>query len=473
MEKNLRCLNTQPLITAWRTINENAKGFVFITDENNILKGIITDGDIRRFMLEGGNINETVRNVVSENFVYATEDTPSEDLLKLVNIRIKVVPIVNDKFELVDYFEYKSDFKIPVAQPELNGNELKYLTDALLSTWISSSGHYLNRFEEEFSEFTGTEYGLAVSNGTVALHLALLALEIGPGDEVIVPDLTFAATINAVLYTGATPVIVDVEMDSWCISTDEIEKAVTNRTKAIIPVHLYGQPADMDRIMEIANRKKLYVIEDAAEAHGAEYNGKKVGSFGHISCFSFFGNKVITTGEGGMCLTNDKNLLEKMKIYKNHGMSVTKKYWHDVVGYNFRMTNLQAAVGVAQLERIETILKEKQKIEDKYKSVLSEFNQIRFQPVLENRRKIIWLVSALIYERRDEFIEYMQREGIDIRPMFYPLSDMPVYSKYTFSSENSKALSAKGINFPTNSAVNDKVYNKVKLLCDKFFSKTG
>ncbi len=470
MQKNLKCLNSEPLLSAWRIINENAKGFVFIIDENNVLKGIITDGDIRRFMLEGGNINEAVRNVVSDKFVYADEDATADELLKMVNHRIKVVPVVDKDFKLKDYFEYKSDFRIPVAQPELNGNELKYLTDALLSTWISSSGHYLNRFEQEFSNYIGTEYGLAVSNGTVALQLALLALDIGKGDEVIVPDLTFAATINAVLYTGATPVIVDIEEQSWCIDPDEIKKAITEKTKAVIPVHLYGQPADMDKIMKIADEYNLGVIEDAAEAHGAKYNGKRAGSFGDISCFSFFGNKVITTGEGGMCLTDNAELLEKMKILKNHGMSKSKKYWHDVVGYNFRMTNLQAAVGVAQLERIDTILREKQKIEDNYKSALGNIEEIIFQSEITGRNKIIWLVSALVKERRDEFIDFMQSEGIDIRPMFYPLSEMPVYKDYTYSNHNSRKLSKMGINFPTNSAVNQKVYDKVSRLCRDFFN---
>lgn len=469
MQNNLKCLNTEPLVAAWRKINENAKGFVFIIDENDNLSGIITDGDIRRFMLEGGNINEEVNNVVSKEFISANINETYDNLMDMVNERIKVIPLVDDENKLVDYFEYKSDFRIPVAQPELNGNELKYLTDALLSTWISSSGYYLNRFETEFSEFIGIKHGLAVSNGTVALHLALLALGIGQGDEVIVPDLTFAATINSVLYVGATPVIVDVEEDSWCIDPNEIEKAITPKTKAIIPVHLYGQAADMDRIMEIAKKHNLYVIEDAAEAHGAEYKGKKVGSFGHINCFSFFGNKVITTGEGGMCLTNDDELLEKMKIYKNHGMSVTKKYWHDVVGYNFRMTNLQAAVGVAQLERIDKILNDKQEIENNYKNILAGVSQIEFQRNIPDRKKIIWLVSALIKERRDEFIDFMQSEGIDIRPMFYPLSEMPVYEKYTFSCKVSRKLSTMGVNFPTNSAVNQKVYDKVERLCGEFF----
>ena len=228
----------------------------------------------------------------------------------------------------------------------------------------------LRSLKNEFAEYSDCAHGAAVSNGTVALHLALVALGIGEGDEVIVPDLTYAATINTVLHANATPVIVDVEESSWCIDPIQIEKAITRRTKAIIPVHLYGQACDMEAIMKIAKKYKLRVIEDCAEAHGAMFNEKKVGSFGDVGCFSFFGNKVITTGEGGMCVTNDTNLNERMRILRDHGMSKTKRYWHEVIGYNYRMTNLQAAIGLAQLERIEKIHNNRREYENNYKDSL-------------------------------------------------------------------------------------------------------
>ena len=469
MLKNLLSYKGQSIHEAWKKINENAKGFVFVLDQSDKIAGVLTDGDIRRFMLSGGSISEGVEKVIKENFIYAKKDETPEEIFSKLSSKIKVIPIVDADFKLVDYAEYKSDLKIPVAQPDLIGNELKYLTDALLSTWISSSGHYLNRFQDEFASYCGMKHGLAVSNGTVALQLALLTLGVGEGDEVIIPDLTFAATINAVLYTGAKPVLVDVKEDSWCIDPNEIEKAVTPKTKAIIPVHLYGQPADMDPIMDIAVKNDIYIVEDCAEAHGAEYKGRKVGSFGDINCFSFFGNKVITTGEGGMCLTNNEVFLETMKTLKNHGMSKNKKYWHDTIGYNFRMTNLQAAVGVAQLERIENILKEKQNIEDNYKKALSGNNHILFQPELLDRKKIIWLVTAIVDGNRDALIDVMQKNGIDARPMFYPLSEMPIYEEYTFSNSVSKKISAKGISFPTNKAVNAQVFRKVKETCNEFY----
>jgi perosamine synthetase len=334
--------------------------------------------------------------------------------------------------------------------------------DAFLSTWISSSGEYIKKFEDQFSTYSDCNYGVAVSNGTVALHLALVTLGIGSGDEVIVPDLTFAATINTVLHANATPVIVDIEKNSWCIDPKEIEKAITPRTKAIVPVHLYGQPCDMDAIMKIAKKHGLFVVEDCAEAHGARYKGKKAGSFGDIGCFSFYGNKVITTGEGGMCVTNNPGLDEKMRVLRDHGMSKTKKYWHEYIGYNYRMTNLQAAIGLAQLERIDEIHKDRERIESSYLKELSALKGLEFQKSdLRHRNKITWLVCALIKKNRDKYLLKLQQNGIEVRPFFYSLGDMELYSKYVFSNKVSKEISAMGINFPTNNTVNKRVLKKI------------
>ncbi|MEM4522680.1 MAG: DegT/DnrJ/EryC1/StrS aminotransferase family protein, partial [Nitrososphaeria archaeon] len=257
-------------------------------------------------------------------------------------------------------------YNYPVAEPEIGDEELKNVIEAVKSGWVSSKGRFIDEFESSFAKYVGVKYGIATSNGTAALHLALAGLNIGSDDEVIVPDLTFAATINAVLYTRAKPVIVDINPEYWCIDPTKLEKAITSKTKAIILVHLYGHPCDMEPIMEIAEQHNLYVIEDVAEAHGAEYKGRKVGSFGHISCFSFYGNKVITTGEGGMCLTNDREIAERIKILRDHGMSPEKRYWHDVIGFNYRMTNLQAALGLAQLGKIERFIEKKREIAKKY-----------------------------------------------------------------------------------------------------------
>ncbi len=452
------------LIDAWKIINENTKGSVFIVDDQKKLLGILTDGDIRRYLISGGRLESGIKEVMNQEFSFGLEDESHKKLLKKLNERVKILPILNKKLQLVDFIEYRADFYIPVAMPDLKGNEFNYLADAFLSTWISSSGEYIENFEKNFSKYCTVNHGVAVSNGTVAIHLALKVLGIGQGDEVIIPDLTFAATINAVLHTNATPVIVDIDKNDWNIFPAEIEKAITPKTKAIIPVHIYGQPCDMDSIMKIAKDNNLFVIEDCAEAHGSEYKGKKVGSFGDISCFSFFGNKVITTGEGGMCITNSSELDEKMRILRDHGMSKTKKYWHEEVGFNYRMTNLQAAIGLAQLERIDEILNWRSQLEYKYREALKDTKKIRFQAILPDREKITWLVCILVEgNQRDKVLKSLNEMKIDARPFFYSLSEMDIYRKYLFSNKNSLSISKCGINLPTNASVSDNTIQRIKL----------
>jgi perosamine synthetase len=344
---------------------------------------------------------------------------------------------------------------IPVSEPLLGEEELDNIVDALKSGWISSKGRFIPEFEHGFAQYCGVKHGIATSNGTVALHLALSALGIGPGDEVIVPTLTFIATANAVRYTGARPVFVDSHPDYWCIDPAKVEEAVTANTKAIVPVHLYGHPCDMDAIMETAKRRRLLVIEDAAEAHGAQYKGKKVGSFGDVACFSFFGNKILTTGEGGMCLTDNAELAQKMRILKDHGMNPDKRYWHDVVGFNYRMTNMQAAVGVAQLEKVDRLVEKKRQIADWYAEELKPLEQrglVKPPPEMPWATAVYWMYSVLIEAgfgvQRDTLIQELARGGIETRPLFYPIHTMPPYGKNeTFPV--AEALSGKGISLPS------------------------
>lgn len=451
MIKNLVCSYNNTLLDAMHVINESSMGVCFVVDESNVLRGVATDGDIRRAMLGHKSLHSPIAEILNSEFVYGCEGDSSEVLINKISKKISIIPIVNDKNQLVDYFKYSYRSHFPVAIPNLGGNELKYLTDAFLSTWISSTGSYVDKFEDAFSSYSDCKYGVTMSNGTVSLHAALIALDIGDGDEVIVPDLTFAATINAVLHANSTPVIVDIEEDSWCINPKEISKAITSKTKAIIPVHLYGQPCDMSAIMKIARKHNLRVIEDCSEAHGAMYNGKKVGSFGDIGCFSFYGNKVITTGEGGMCVTNSIQLNDKLRLLRDHGMSKTKRYYHEIIGYNYRMTNLQAAIGLAQLERIDKIHKNRFLYEQLYrKSILK--SSFQFQQSLKNREKITWLVCLLVDENydRDKVIKVFEQNGIGARPFFYPLSDMDIYKKYSHSSNPiARKISSYGINLPT------------------------
>lgn len=463
--KNSICRYDVSMRKLLAAINEEPAGIAFVVDESEKLCGVVTDGDFRRLLLAGKSLDESLSKSDLGEFVFAREGQTMDELLRITDKRVRTIPIVDANGKPVNYFRYEHRLSmIPVAEPDLKGNEFKYLTDAFLSTWISSRGKYIDELELKFSEFCGCKHGVAVSNGTVAIHLALLALNIGPGDEVIVPDLTFAATINTVLHAGAVPVIVDVDLNSWCIDPAAIEKAITPKTKAIIPVHVYGQPCEMDKIMAIASKHNLFVIEDCAEAHGAKFNGRPVGSFGHIACYSFFANKIITTGEGGMCVTNDERLSDRMKVLRDHGMNKQKRYWHDEVGYNYRMTNLQAAIGVAQLERVDEIILERKKIEEKYKSALKDFPAIKWQENISGRNRVVWLVSIEVpAEKREALFAALNKHGVDVRPFFYTLSSMPVYKAYVHSDVNSKILSARGMNLPTVTGVDaEKVLNAFK-----------
>jgi len=360
---------------------------------------------------------------------------------------------------------------IPAAEPVFDGRELEYLTDCIKSGWISSIGKYVTEFEQGFARYIGCRYGVAVHTGTAALHLALAALNVGPGDEVIVPDLTFAATANAIIYTGAKPVLVDVEEDTWNIDPREVEKAINENTKAVIAVHLYGHPCDIEPILNICDRYGIMLVEDAAEAHGSEYRGKKVGSFGKIGTFSFFGNKVITTGEGGICVTDDPDLKQRIEQLRDHGMSTVKKYWHDVVGYNYRMTNLQAAVGVAQLERIDWFVERKRKIAELYKSYLADIGNLILPIEKDYAKNIFWMFTICLREQckvsRNELMQLLKSEGVDSRPVFFPLHMMPPY--YTGKAfPNSEKISKAGLSLPSSAALTEQHVDRVCRLITRF-----
>ena len=357
--------------------------------------------------------------------------------------------------------------KIPVAQPNFIGNEREYVIDCMDTTWISSAGKYVNQFEESFAKFCETKYAASCCNGTVALHLPLLAWDIKEGDEVIIPALTYIATCNAVKYVNATPVFVDVDPETWNIDPKKIEEKITEKTKAIIVVHLFGNPVDMDPIMDIARKHNLYVIEDAAEAHGAIYKGKKVGSIGDVGTFSFFGNKIITTGEGGMVVTNDNKLNEKMRLLKGQGVDPQKRYWHTVVGYNYRMTNIEAAIGLAQLEKIETHIGLRREIMKKYEQYLQPIKEyISFQKITEESESIYWMVSISFNDNvaleRDLIMQKMQEAGIETRPVFYVINEMPPY-KSDEKFECASKIAENSINVPTYGTLSDE---DIKYVCD-------
>jgi perosamine synthetase len=359
-------------------------------------------------------------------------------------------------------------YKIPVAEPEIGEAELKNVVEAVKSGWVSSKGPFIEKFEEKFSSYIGLKYGISTSNGTTALHLALAALEIKRGDEVIVPDLTFASVANVVIYTGAKPVFVDSHPEYWCIDPSKLEEKITKKTRAIIPVHLYGHPCNMDSIMETAKDHNLYVIEDCAESHGAKYKGRKVGTFGDIACFSFYGNKIITTGEGGMCLTKNEDLAEKIRVFRDHGMDTKKKYWHQVIGFNYRMTNLQAALGVAQLKKIDNFIEKKRKIAKTYNSFLKNVQGVTLHPEMPWAKNVYWLYSILIDAKkyginRDDLMEKLAQKGIETRHFFYPMHIMPPYKRYAINCRFHVAekLSSSGINLPSSVKLKEEEIHEV------------
>ena len=360
------------------------------------------------------------------------------------------------------------DKKIPVASPMFLGNEKKYVNDCIESTWISSAGKYINEFETKFAQFCGVKHALSCSNGTVALHLALMALDIKAGDEVIVPTLTYIASANAVKYCGATPVFADSDRYTWNLDPKAFSAAITDKTRAVIVVPLYGNPVDMDAIMEIARSHNIYVIEDAAEAHGATYKGKKSGSIGDICSFSFFGNKIITTGEGGMVTTNSDELANKMRLLKGQGMDPTHRYWFNIVGYNYRMTNIEAAIGLAQLENIDEHMKNRLRVCAAYMKELSNMlDYIEFQSVQKDATHVQWMFSILIKDTvkksRDELIEFLAQNNIETRPVFYPMHVMPPYYEDK-SYPNAEYISQRGLNLPTHCMLTQE---DIVFVCDK------
>jgi perosamine synthetase len=341
---------------------------------------------------------------------------------------------------------------IPVAKPFLTDDETKNVLAALRTGWISSKGKFISRFEDKFSQYCDVKYAVSTSNGTAALHLALTALGIGAGDEVIVPTLTFIATANSVTYTGAKPVFVDSRRDYWCIDPDKISERVTRRTKAIIPVHLYGHPCDMDAISDVAREHKLLVVEDASEAHGAEFRSRKIGSFGDVSCFSFYGNKTITTGEGGMCLTNSRSLARRLRILRDHGMNPSKPYWHDVIGFNYRMTNLQAAIGLAQTKKLDILRAKKRHLASLYNLLLANTPRITLPPEMPWALNTYWMYSILVKGKssshRDNLIRHLAKSGIETRPFFYPVHTLPPYRKVAERLPVAEDLGRRGISLP-------------------------
>lgn len=448
------CRRSDSVLAAIERCLDNGFGLCFVLQGRRMIGRVQLD-DIRQALCDGvlaryGNLGQ-----------FLAERSPEACLES--DVRSPARPVLDKAGHLLAVEVDRSRRPVHIARPDLSHAEFRTLLDAFLSSWISSTGPYVQRFQDEFAGFIGRGRGVAVSNCTAGLHLALTALGIGPGDEVIVPDLTFAATINAVLHAGATPVIVDVDPVTWGLSPETVAPALTPRSKAIIPVHLYGRLADMTALLELAADRGLSVVEDCAEAIGARHRGRLAGSFGTVACFSFFANKTITSGEGGMCLTDSPALAEHLLQLRDHGMARHRRYWHERIGFNYRMTNLQAAIGVAQLGRIESIIQRNRRLERLYLEHLSELPGVIFPEAPSGDEAAIWLVSLLLPpEHRTQAIEAARRADIELRPFFYGLSEMPIYRRYGRDCPVSRELSRAGLNLPTSAAVDASVVRKLR-----------
>lgn len=340
---------------------------------------------------------------------------------------------------------------IPIYKPTIGKLEKEYVNDCLDSSWVSSKGKYVELFERELSDATEVAYATSVCNGTVALHLALLALGVGEGDEVIVPTFTYIASVNCIKYVGATPIFVDCLEDTWQLDPEDIRKKITPRTKAIIVVHLYGHPAEMNLIVPTAKENNIFIIEDCAEAFGSLYEGKHVGGFGDIATYSFFGNKTITCGEGGMVVTNNETLYDRCKSIKGQGLATHRQYWHDVIGYNYRMTNICAAIGYAQLQRRKETLLRKRHVAEIYKEQF-DGTSISYHKERENVYHSYWMFSVTMQineKERDLIRGVLHEKGIETRPLFYPVHTMPIYSNRYEMHRVSEEVHRKGFNVPS------------------------
>lgn len=454
MNTNISIPQNSSIQAALVNIDDNALGMTFVVDENNMLLGVVTDGDIRRGLIHGRSVEDSVNDIMNTEVVSLNVNAENRDILSLLNDRIKVIPLVNEAGELVDYASPSKLKRIALASPKFDEKELENVVQCVKTGWVSSQGSFVREFEAQFRDYCGQPTALAVSNGTVALHLALVALGIKEGDEVLVPDLTFAASANSVIYCGAKPVLVDVYAHSMMIDIEQAESLITDKTKAIMPVHLYGQVADMDSILKLAEKHDLLVIEDCAEALGSTYKGQRVGSFGDAAGFSFFGNKIITTGEGGMVVFKSEETGNHAAVLRDHGMDKSKRYWHNFVGFNYRMTNIQAALGVAQMEKLDYFVEAKRRIASHYDNAFKDVAQIQTPFISSEVKNCYWMYNILLTDSckvsRDEVLEQLTNAGIECRPVFYPLSAMPVYQDCVrVDMKHSVHLSAVGISLPS------------------------
>ena len=456
------------ILDAMNILDSGVYGIVLIVDNRGRLTGVLTDGDIRRALLSGASVSDSLSVHMNRDFISANEIDDRKSILALLSKSCRHVPILDSEGRPKDVVSLAEIWSIGVSAPYLGGNEMKYVADCIANGWISSQGKYVGQFEQMLADFCGVRHAISTSSGTGALHLALAALGVGRGDEVIVPNVTFGASANTVLACGATPVFIDIDPHNWTMDINALEAGLTEHTRAIMPVHLYGHPCQMNAIKAFAEEHSLFVVEDCAEALGATYVGQRVGSFGHTGCFSFFPNKIVTTGEGGAVVTDDDDLADRLRILRSHGMDPKRRYWHLVPGFNYRMTNLQAAVGVAQMERVDDFLEERRHIRARYEEQLSNLPGILFQKEEDWAESVCWLFTITIDKRkcnidRSIVIEKLTRSGVDTRTVFPPLSIQPAFQGRPGHYPNSSIFSEQGLSLPTRNGFSDE---EIDYVCD-------
>jgi perosamine synthetase len=364
------------------------------------------------------------------------------------------------------------EFAIPLYRPSLRGNETRYVVECLETSWISARGRFVGEFEGQFALKLGDGHALSTCNGTAALHLSVAGLGIGAGDEVIVPTLTYIASVNAVSYVGATPVFADSLPGSWQIDPESVAAKISPRTKAIMAVHVFGQTCDMDALELLARRHRLFLIEDCAEAFGAQYRGRPAGVLGDVAAFSFFGNKTITTGEGGMVLSRDRALIERCRRLRGQGLVPGREYWHDRIGYNYRMSNVAAAIGLAQLERSGELVSRKRRLAERY------FERLAGTPLEFHREQAgtvhaYWMVSATCRNKtqRESLRAHLFDAGIETRPVFHPVHTMGIYRSDFAGKTVAEDIAERGLNLPSWPDISDAEFETVADSIESFFRR--
>ena len=465
------------LLEGLKKINSGTDGILLVVDGLKLI-GILTDGDFRRLLLNGISLEEPILKHSNKKFIYSESSETTNERLSKLSRSIKHLPVLNKSGEVVDLLTFNDLLLVNVSNPDISDNEKKYVLDALNSGWISSQGDYVKRFEKELISYLSSpdkKINLTTTpNGTAALELVLKSLNIKYGDEVILPSITFGATANSIINVGAKPVFVDVDIENFNINIDEIKTNINSKTKAIIIVHLYGNPVAIDLIQDLCKKNNIYLIEDAAEALGTKYKNRYCGTFGDAAIFSFYANKLITTGEGGAAVLKSDEHFSKALSIKNHGMDKNRKYWHNHVGSNYRLTNIQAALGLAQMEKIDFFLESRKEMYNIYQHFFSQNENFMVPKVLKDGTSSFWLYPIVEKPNSKRTLKdlsnHLKKDSIETRPVFPPLHLQDAFKNFSNKKlNNSEKYFMNGICLPIFNNMSIKERTRIKESLERFF----